>query len=222
MKESKPTPNTPAEQIALWADRLRDVSALGLRFATNVYDQAHYRTVQDAAMALMALATETPLETLEPLRAPVFSRPTPLAVGDAAVIDPEDDHILLIRRADNKLWAMPGGAFEVGETPAEATAREVLEETGIRCEVTTLLGVFDSRLCGTVSRHHLYHFLFLCTPLNRATPEPPATPDETIDMAWFAEDDVPTELSPGHPKRIQEAFRMWNTRGPAYFDRCGA
>ncbi|MBN1248821.1 MAG: NUDIX hydrolase N-terminal domain-containing protein, partial [Anaerolineae bacterium] len=201
--------DSPARQIALWADRLHDVSALGLHFAKNIYDRAHYKVVQDAAMALMALATGTPIEAMEPLRATVFVRPTPLATGDAAVIDPEDGRMLLVRRADNGLWAMPGGAFEVGETPAEATAREVLEETGIRCEVTTLAGVFDSRLCGTESPYHLYHFVFICRPLNRTRPEPSSTPGEVTNIAWFAEAELPTALSPGHATRIQEAWRVW-------------
>lgn len=90
---------TLAEQIALWADKLRDLSALGLYFADNIYDKERYQTVQDIAMAMFALATNEPLERLEPLRAPIFSRPTPLAAGDAAVID-DAGRILLIQRAD--------------------------------------------------------------------------------------------------------------------------
>ena len=37
--------------------------------------------------------------------------------GIAAVID-DSGRILLVQRADNGLWAMPGGDFEIGETPA--------------------------------------------------------------------------------------------------------
>ncbi len=38
---------------------------------------------------------------------------------------------------------MPGGRVESGETPAEAAAREVAEETGLHVAVERLLGVFD-------------------------------------------------------------------------------
>ena len=155
---------TPAEQIAAWADKLRDISAMGLHFSKNIHDEGAFRAVQTVAMEMMALATGESLEQMEPLRATVFARPTPMAVGDAAVID-DEGRILLIRRADNAKWAMPGGALDVGETPAQGVEREALEETGVHCRAVSLVGVFDSRLCGTVSRHHLYQFVFLCKPL---------------------------------------------------------
>ena len=119
-----------ARQIALWADRLRDISALGLHFTDSRYDRERYQAVQNVAMVMLVAATGEPVEELELLRATIFSHPTPLSVGDAAVID-DEGRILLVRRADNQKWAMPGGALEVGETPAEGVVREALEETGV-------------------------------------------------------------------------------------------
>jgi hypothetical protein len=154
---------TPAEQIAFWADKLRDISAMGLRFANSIHDESAFRAVQTIAMEMLATATGEPWEQIEPLRAPIFSRPTPFVSGDAAVID-EAGRILLVRRADRGKWAMPGRALEVGETPAEGVMREALEETGGHCQAVALVGVFDSRLCRTPSRHHVYQFVFLCRP----------------------------------------------------------
>jgi 8-oxo-dGTP pyrophosphatase MutT (NUDIX family) len=39
--------------------------------------------------------------------------------------------LLLIEREDGHGWAVPGGAIEPGESPAEAAARELAEETGL-------------------------------------------------------------------------------------------
>ena len=55
----------PAQQLALWADRLRDVSALGLYFAKNRYHRHHFGVVQDVAMQMMGVATDAPPEQLE-------------------------------------------------------------------------------------------------------------------------------------------------------------
>jgi hypothetical protein len=37
-------------------------------------------------------------------------------------------------RKDNRLWTVPGGHFEEGETPQKAALRELMEETGIKVE----------------------------------------------------------------------------------------
>jgi ADP-ribose pyrophosphatase YjhB (NUDIX family) len=206
------------QQIALWADKLRDISAFGLRFSESVYDRERYQAIQDMAMTMLAAATDEPVEKLEPLRATVFSRPTPFSVGDAAVIN-DDGEILLIRRADNHKWAMPGGALEVGETPAQGVVREAFEETGVRCEPVALIGVFDSRLCGSETRHHLYHMLFLCRPCDNQEPSKPSHAHEVLGAQWFAEDRLPDDIDRGHISRIPEAFRVWRHKTPAFFDR---
>lgn len=207
---------TPAEQIALWADKLRDISALGLHFARNIYDKQHYQEVQNLAIAMLALATGEQLDQIEPLRAPIFARPTPLTTGCAAIID-DDGRILLIQRADNKMWAMPGGAFEVGETPAEGAMREALEETGVGCQAVALVGVFDSRFCGTTSAHHLYQFTFLCKPTGATTEA--SHGHEVLQTRWFAEGELPPDIDPGHITRIPIAFQVWRGESPAFFDR---
>jgi len=210
----------PAEQIALWADRLRDLSAMGLFFAKSVHDEIAYREAQSVAMEMMALATGEPLERIEPLRGTIFARPTPLTTGDAAIIDGEG-HILLIRRADNSKWAMPGGALDVGETPAQGVQREALEETGVHCRAVVLVGVFDSRLCGTETPHHLYHFQFLCELLDREPEEEPSHGFEVLEKGWFPENGLPGDIDPGHVSRIPEAFRVWRGDPRAFFDAEG-
>jgi ADP-ribose pyrophosphatase YjhB (NUDIX family) len=63
---------------------------------------------------------------------------------DAAIFD-HSGRILLIQRADNGRWAMPGGAAEVGETPSEAVVREVREETQLDVVATRLVAA-EARL----------------------------------------------------------------------------
>jgi ADP-ribose pyrophosphatase YjhB (NUDIX family) len=209
-----------AEQIALWSDKLRDISAMGLHFSKNIHDENAFRAVQTIAMEMLALATGKSLARIEPLRGSIFSRPTPLAVGDAAVID-DEGRILLIRRADNGKWAMPGGALEVGETPAEGVVREALEETGVHCRPVSLVGVFDSRFCGTTSRYHMYQFVFLCEPLDCQEMAEASHAVEVTDKGWFPEDGLPENLDPGHKVRVPEAFRVWQRAGQAFFDKVG-
>lgn len=59
------------------------------------------------------------------------------------VARPEDGAILLQRRRDTGQWALPGGAMDIGESPAQCAIRECKEETGIDAEPTGLLGVYS-------------------------------------------------------------------------------
>lgn len=211
---------TPAERIALWADRLRDISAMGLLFSKNIHDEGAFRAVQSIAMEMLAMATDECLEQIEPLRSTVFSRPTPLATGEAAVIDGEG-RIMLVRRVDSGKWAMPGGFLEVGETPAEGAVRETLEETGVHCRAKSLVGVFDSRLCGSTSPHHLYQFLFLCEQSDQVKVRKPSHAIEVTDVGRFPEEGLPENMHPGHKTRIREAFRVWHGDSRVFFDAAG-
>lgn len=207
-------------QISAWADMLLDISAYGLQFTKDIYDRERFQKVQDIAMQMLALSTKKTFAQIEHLRTPIFSRPGPLVGGDAAVIN-NAGHILLIQRSDNAKWAMPGGLFQVGETPAEGVLREVYEETGVSCRVIALIGVFDSRLCGTTYPLQIYQFMFLCYPLNSQQTSVPIHKNESLDIKWFSEQSLPRNIDPGHISRIPEAFRVWRGDNRAFFDEIG-
>ena len=172
--------------------------------------------IQDLVMEMLAFATERPLEEFKPLKSTLFSRMSPLVAGAAAVIDTEGN-ILLMRRSDNHLWAMPGGQMEVGETPAEAVVRETYEETGFRCTPKAFVGVYDSRIWDKGVPHHVYKFTFLCEPVS-AQNHGDFDRHETLEIRWFAENDLPDDLYEGHFKRITDAYKVRSGNFPAYFD----
>jgi 8-oxo-dGTP pyrophosphatase MutT (NUDIX family) len=66
-----------------------------------------------------------------------------LVVAVAAVVRDEDGKLLMIQRSDNGLWALPGGAQDIGETTREAAVREIEEETGISVEITGVSGIYS-------------------------------------------------------------------------------
>ena len=55
---------------------------------------------------------------------PGAPRANSLVVAVTAVVLDDAGRVLLIQRTDNDLWAVPGGAQEVGETSTEATVRQ--------------------------------------------------------------------------------------------------
>jgi 8-oxo-dGTP diphosphatase len=63
-----------------------------------------------------------------------------------AVVRDAEGRLLMVRRAHEPglgRWSLPGGRIEPGETPAEAAAREVFEETGLVVRVGELLQTVD-------------------------------------------------------------------------------
>jgi 8-oxo-dGTP pyrophosphatase MutT (NUDIX family) len=207
---------SPSETIALWADKLRDLSAAGLKYSENIYDRDRYAALQEMAMEMLAFATTQPIETISPLKETVFSRMSPVVAGAAAVINSEGK-ILLMRRADDKLWVMPGGQMEVGESPAEAVARETYEETGIRCIPKALSGIYDSRIWDTGRVQHVYKFTFWCEPVSEQA-EAPSHSYETLEIGWFDGSNLPEDLYQGHAKRIFDAYQVRKGNAQAHFD----
>ena len=66
-----------------------------------------------------------------------------IVVAASAFVQNEAGEVLLIQRSDNGLWAIPGGAQDVGESIVGTATREVREETGISIEVTGLVGIYS-------------------------------------------------------------------------------
>jgi len=148
MKDGEHVNHTALYEIA---DDLRGLANLGLYYANNEYDRERYEKVLAAsARILSALENRLPDEVLKEYQSNVDYL-TPLAGAGAAVF--RDGKLLLIHRHDDKLWAIPGGAVEVGETVTAAAVRELREETGMRGRVTRLLA--DDELPPLSQGHHV-------------------------------------------------------------------
>ncbi len=200
--------DTEARRIA---DELREVAAFGLNFARpGSHDAERWQRVLAASARLMAAADGQSADELFTRYRENYFEVGPMASGEAAVF--HAGKLLLVRRTDDGLWALPGGITDPGETLATTAQRELWEEAGIYGPVTQLLGVFDSRLWHSDKRIHFYHAVFL---IEVTDPTPRPSP-EVSAADYFAEAELPP-LSPGHHLRAPFVFRQLRGEVPVPF-----
>jgi 8-oxo-dGTP diphosphatase len=91
-----------------------------------------------------------------------------------------DDRLLMVRRGHGPgagEWSVPGGRVEPGETLAEATVRELLEETGIDGVCGPFLGWVER--IDTERHHVILDFTVVVDPR-----EEPAAGSDVTEAAW--------------------------------------
>jgi ADP-ribose pyrophosphatase YjhB (NUDIX family) len=141
------------------------------------------------------------------------SDPTDIRLSVSAVVwrDPlarrRGRELLLMRRSDNGRWGLPGGYVEKGESVAEAVAREVFEETGVRIELGRLVGVYSDpkRQVIDYGGGRRVHAVNLCFEARAVGQGEPTTPDETLELGYFAPEALPSPFVPIHTIRIEDA-----------------
>jgi 8-oxo-dGTP diphosphatase len=118
------------------------------------------------------------------------------SVSAATVTLDGEGRVLLIRRADNGQWQIPGGIVEAGEQPTDAAVRETIEETGVTPGELLLTGVYTNTAQGVVA------FVFAA----RAVSGSPAPSEESVEVGFF-DPDAAVRAVPGvFSLRISDAL----------------
>lgn len=131
-----------------------------------------------------------------------------LGLGCAAVIfDAGRERVLLTRRADNGRWCLPGGHLDPGESVEEACVREVFEETGLRAQVTRLIGVYSNpHRVVQYADGNRYHLIALCFEA-RVTGGELGLSDETTEAGYFSPAEFAAmDVVDQHRDRLADAF----------------
>lgn len=116
-----------------------------------------------------------------------------IMVGARCLLRDDQGRILLIRRSDNGLWAVPAGGMELGESVRQCAIREVYEETGLtpaKLAPIAILSGADSTETNVWGHTYQFHItVFLATAW---TGDLVTETDETTDASWFHPDHLPT------------------------------
>ncbi|WP_017606043.1 NUDIX hydrolase [Nocardiopsis alkaliphila] len=128
--------------------------------------------------------------------------PNSLVVAASAAVIDDGGRLLLQRRVDNGLWAMPGGAMEMTESLPEAAVREVREETGYEVEVIGLVGTYtDARHVIAYSDGEVRRQFNVCFRA-RVVGGELAVSDESYEAGWFTPSEL-EDLPMHHTQRLR-------------------
>lgn len=130
------------------------------------------------------------------------------------VVVNDTGQVLLIRRTDNDNWALPGGAMDLSESLPEAACRETAEETGVRVQLTGLVGIY------TDPRHVIHYtsndevrqefsVVFTARPIGGV----PRPSNESSEVRWIAPDRI-AALSMDRSMRMRIAHYLAGNETP--------
>jgi 8-oxo-dGTP pyrophosphatase MutT (NUDIX family) len=136
--------------------------------------------------------------------------------GVAAVIHDEAGKVLLQQNTVDYTWSLPAGSIEPGETPAQAIAREVWEETSLTVKPVKILGVFGGKnfryTYGNGDRVEYLVVLFKCEVIGE-TKKMVGRDGETANLQYFELEEMP-KLSMPYPAKLMTAQEI----SQVYFD----
>jgi ADP-ribose pyrophosphatase len=121
----------------------------------------------------------------------------------------EKDRILLVHQfrlpAEQKLWEIPAGRLDPGETPLKAAKRELEEETGVKAKKWVKLASFYASPGYVAEKMNL----FLALDLKQGKQN--LMDDERIEIEWFSKKRLREMIRSGEIQDAKTivAFYLW-------------
>ena len=121
------------------------------------------------------------------------------------------DGLVLLVRNPKRGWEIPGGTVEQGETITDALKREILEESGIRCEPEHLAGIYQNLKVKDgygplegMKIPPIINLAFICRYIDGEA----SVSDESEEVRWATpEEAIGMVTHPLYAKRLKDMLR---------------
>jgi len=205
----------PDYQWLKWATDLQAIAQSGLTYAEGEYDKERYRALNAIAAEILAEHSQLDEQTILNELALESGYATPkIGVRGAVFVD---NKILLVKERSDGLWSIPGGWADINYSPTEVVIKEIFEETGFTAKPLKLLAFYDKQKHPHPPEfRHIYECVFLCEITGGSL----KTSYETLEVDFFAEDQIPPlSLKRVLPQQIQRFFaHLRHPEWPTDFD----
>lgn len=139
----------------------------------------------------------------------------PRLVVDDVVINGKSE-ILLVKRKTLPFkgsWCLPSGFVEKGDTVEKTALKECFEETGIKAEIVSLVGVYSDPMRDPMG--HLVSICFLLRPVKNTQP---TDSDETSNVQFVPLNKMP-KLIADNNKMVEDALKIFKEKAGANIRR---
>lgn len=118
-------------------------------------------------------------------------------MATAVVLHADGQRVLMHKREDFHIWALPGGGLEDGESQEQAAIRETWEETGFQIEIERFVGEYQR------PQFHDTRFVYRGRVISG---EAIKSGRETLAVDWFLPNELPSNLAPTVREIIKDAL----------------
>ncbi|GLF97314.1 NUDIX hydrolase [Streptomyces yaizuensis] len=132
-------------------------------------------------------------------------------IGAVVLVQDPISRILLVKPTyKDGAWQLPGGGAHASESIADAAARELAEETGLRLKLTHAVVIDQVPANPATGTAEGFNFVFDGGVLTGPEAEAAAIPDtaraELEDLRWVAPSELVTYVLPYQERRIRAAL----------------
>ena len=189
-----------------WLRELQGIAQTGLAFTRDPYDIERYESLRDLAARIAAAHTGEPADRIAGLFAGETGYATPKIDVRGAAFNAQGEILMVREVMDEGRWTLPGGWADVNRTPAENVVKEVREESGFDVTVCKVAAVWDRTRQGhTPAYFSAAKLFYVCDIVGGAA----QASLETSEVAFFAENALPVDLSLGRvlPAQLTRMFK---------------
>ena len=119
--------------------KVHSIAKIGLTYSKDPYAIDNYKELNEISKEMLEKFMDVKFDKPSMFTKEVYPTPN---ISVRTLIG-NGNKILLVKEANTGFWSFPGGWAELYDSPKTAAYNEVVQETGVKPEITRLIGVLD-------------------------------------------------------------------------------